>query len=802
MTQHKTAHSDGESLFLSLIHNIPACFIRKDRDGKILFANDKFAELMGTTADQMIGKTVGDFYDGDLGDEARQEDVEVMESGEVVDDIFDDVVDGEIRYYASRKGPVRNEHGEVIGIQSIFWDITKQRVAELALEAEREELRQAKLAADAANRAKGDFLANMSHEIRTPMNAIIGMTDLLLETQLTKTQHEYLSMVQDSGDALLTLLNDILDFSKIEAGKLELETTSFDIRETLGDAMKGLGFRAHNKGLELAVRIDRAIPNSLLGDPGRIRQIIVNLVGNAIKFTEQGEVVLQIECLDKSDAQAKLRFSVIDTGVGIAQEHCSKVFQEFEQADASTTRKFGGTGLGLSISARLVQMMDGNIWVESELGKGSKFQFELPLAVDTSTSATKQPQARVDIQGIRVLIVDDNATNRRILKDMLTNWGMNPTTVSGGNLALQALADANEEEDSFQLVISDVNMPEMDGLMLAKAIVEKALLNPTSVIMLTSGARPTDSSELRSLGVELHLLKPAKQSEVYDAVVQSLSALGTPMQREVVSEAKPHRVPRSSDELRILLAEDNAVNQKLAIGILTKLGHQVTVANNGVEALQQIEDAEFDLVLMDVQMPEMDGLEATRELRRRESRSDQHVPVVALTAHAMKGDRERCCEAGMDDYLTKPIRLQDMADKLAEIFFDPDVSKAGHPLSQENDSINSLIHWPDALANVGNDEELLHDLIELFLSETPGLIDDVVETAKQSGAKSLAAATHSLKGSMTFLNPQPALQFAEKVEQLAAAGDIETASSMIGELQSYVSDVCDVAKSYLAQHKP
>lgn len=801
MTQHKT-HSDGESLFLSLIQNIPACFIRKDRDGKILFANDKFAELMGTTADQMIGKTVGDFYDGDLGDEARQEDVEVMESGEVVDDIFDDVVDGEIRYYASRKGPVRNEHGEVIGIQSIFWDITKQRVAELALEAEREELRQAKLAADAANRAKGDFLANMSHEIRTPMNAIIGMTDLLLETQLTKTQHEYLSMVQDSGDALLALLNDILDFSKIEAGKLELETTSFDIRETLGDAMKGLGFRAHNKGLELAVRIDRAIPDSLLGDPGRIRQIIVNLVGNAIKFTEKGEVVLQIECLEKTDSKSKLRFSVIDTGVGIAEEHCSKVFQEFEQADASTTRKFGGTGLGLSISARLVQMMKGSIWVESELGKGSKFHFDLPLAVDTSEAAKKQPLSRVDIQGIRVLIVDDNATNRRILKDMLTNWGMNPTTVSGGGLALQALVDAEDEDDSFQLVISDVNMPEMDGLMLAKAIVEKSLLNPTGVIMLTSGARPTDSSELRSLGVELHLLKPAKQSEVYNAVVQSLSALGSPMQKEVVSEAKPHQVPRASDELRILLAEDNVVNQKLAIGILTKLGHQVTVADNGKEALQLIEDSEFDLVLMDVQMPEMDGLEATRELRRREGDSDRHLPVVALTAHAMKGDRERCCEAGMDDYLTKPIRLQEMADKLAEIFLDPDRPKvADRHLAASCDSTNSLIHWPDALANVGNDEELLHDLIELFLSETPGLVEDVVKTAKQNGAKSLAAATHSLKGSMTFLNPKPALQFAEKLEQFAAAGDIESAASMIGELQQHVNDVCDVAQSYLTQRK-
>ncbi len=799
MTHHNADHSDGESLFLSLIHNIPACFIRKDREGRILFANDKFAEMIGTKADKMIGKTVGDLYEGDLGDMSRLEDVQVMETGEVLDDVFDDVVDGELRYYASRKGPVRNERGEIIGIQSIFWDITKQRVAELALETEREELENAKQAADNANRAKSDFLANMSHEIRTPMNAIIGMTDLLLETQLTKTQNEYLIMVQDSGEALLALLNDILDFSKIEAGKLELETTAFDIRETLGDAMKGLGFRAHNKGLELAVRIDTAIPTFLLGDSGRIRQIIVNLIGNAIKFTEHGEVVLQIECREVSEAQVTLLFSVIDTGVGIAEEHCDKVFQKFEQADASTTRKFGGTGLGLSISSRLVQMMNGRIWVESELGRGSKFHFEIPLAIDHSSPIAKPLKRQVDIQGIRVLIVDDNATNRRILKDMLTNWGMNPTTASGGSLALQALADANEENDSFQLVISDVNMPEMDGLMLANAIVEKSLLNPTSVIMLTSGARPNDISDLHSLGVKLHLLKPAKQSEVYDAVVQSLSALGSNMATEVISEPRTHKMAKSSNELRILLAEDNLVNQKLAIGILTKLGHHVTLANNGKEALQQIEKSTFDLVLMDVQMPVIDGLAATRELRRRECSTQTHLPVVALTAHAMRGDRERCFEAGMDNYLTKPIRLQDMADKLAELFTDSTSQAKDNHSNKATPQPNAIIHWPEALANVGNDEELLHDLIELFLSETPGLVKDVVAAASPNGSKSLAAATHSLKGSMAFLNPKSALDCAEKVEQLAASGDMDAATSLLSELQQHVSAVCNFAKSYLNQ---
>ncbi len=789
---------DGESLFLSLIHNIPACFLRKDRDGRIVFANERFASLLGTTADNMIGKTIADFYTEEIATAARAEDEDVMRTGDVLEAVFDDIVDGKVHYFASRKGPVRNEQGDVIGVQTIFWDITEQRIAEQALEAEREQLRIAKEEADAANRAKSDFLANMSHEIRTPMNAIIGMTDLLLETQLTTTQHEYLSMVQDSGEALLTLLNDILDFSKIEAGKLELECTTFDIRESLGDTMKGLGFRAHSKGLELAVSVDEEIPKSLIGDPGRIRQIIVNLVGNAIKFTEAGEVVLEIECKQLSETHVTLQFSVVDTGIGIAQENIAKVFQEFEQADASTTRQFGGTGLGLAISSRLVQLMRGRIWVESELGKGSKFQFELPLEIDRSEQALQRSAAQVSIQGVRVLIVDDNATNRRILKDMLTNWGMNPTTTSGGALALQALADAAEEDDEYQLVISDVNMPEMDGLMLAKAIVEKSLLHPGCVIMLTSGARPGDSAELLQIGVTLHLLKPAKQSEMYDAIVSSLSTTGVkPPERQEKTKELPETTP-SLQELRILLAEDNVVNQKLAIGILGKLGHRITVANNGKEALEQIEKSPFDLVLMDVQMPEMDGLEATRELRRREARTLTHLPVVAMTAHAMKGDREHCLAAGMDDYLTKPIRLQDVADKLAELFENSPPEPAANTTTIEtSNNFDDPIHWPTVLVNAGDDQELVNDLVQIFLTEAPNLFSQLNEAANRNDAAAVSAAAHSLKGSCLFLNPIKTTTCAEKIENLSASGDITAVRPMIDELQQYLDGIYRNLKSQI-----
>jgi two-component system, sensor histidine kinase and response regulator len=518
-------------------------------------------------------------------------------------------------------------------------------------------LRFAKEAAEAANRAKSSFLANMSHEIRTPMNAIIGMTELVLDTKLTPSQSEYLAMVRESADSLLALINDILDFSKIEAGKLELHSGVFDLYEELGNTVKSFGLRAHSKGLELACRISPDAPVRLIGDAHRLRQIVVNLLGNAVKFTERGEVVLEVEVQSQSARDVLLHFAVIDTGIGIPADMLDKVFDAFEQADSSTTRKFGGTGLGLAISSRLAELMEGRIWAESDAGRGSRFhftaRFERP-GVNEAGAASEKP-ARVG--DTKVLVVDDNATNRRILEEILGNWGMRPTAASGVREALKLLGEAYQSGKPYDLVLTDANMPELDGFELAKRVDEDKQLGSTVIMMLTSGDRPGDVARCEQFGVAAYLLKPIKQSELFDAIV---AALGIVSAED--DAAKPEAVqglvqPRP---LRILLAEDSLVNQKLAVGVLEKSGHRVTVASDGVEAIAALESREFDLVLMDVQMPKMDGFEATAAIRAKEKLSGGHVPIIAMTAHAMKGDRQRCIDSGMDDYVAKPIRAEQL----------------------------------------------------------------------------------------------------------------------------------------------
>ena len=648
----------SEGLYLSLVENLPVHLIRKDLDGKFTFANQAFCSLLGEKLEDVVGKTDFDYFPQDLAAKYQADDQRVASEDRLFHDVEENTQGAETVYFEVIKTPVHDAAGNVVGTQAIFWDVTSRKRAETELHA-------AKEAAEAASRAKSDFLANMSHEIRTPMNAVIGMTELVLDTSLSRTQREYLTIVRDSAESLLSLINDILDFSKIEAGKLELDAHDFSLRETIGDTMKTMAFRAHAKDLELVWRVDPDVSDCLFGDSNRLRQIIINIVGNAIKFTEAGEVLLESQPVAADDNHVELQISVTDTGIGIPPEKIKKIFETFEQADNSAARRYGGTGLGLAISQRLVEMMNGKIWVESKVGVGSAFHFTVSFTRGNPEHLDANALREVgSVRGRDVLIVDDNETNRRILTEMVEGWEMHSCSAASAADALAMLKRYVSEGKKLPLVISDVHMPETDGFELAARIRNDEALANAIILMLTSGDRPGDVERCDAMGIASYMMKPVKQSELLESIVRTLNTSNTDTPAPAVPEGMPEE---NIPPLDILLVEDSVANQKLAAGLLKRWGHTVTIANNGIEAIEAVGRHSYDVILMDVQMPEMDGLTATTKIREQESRDGTRVPIVAMTAHVMKGDREKCLSAGMDHYVPKPIRKHELYSALASI---------------------------------------------------------------------------------------------------------------------------------------
>ncbi len=786
-TRAEAAMRESEEKYRSILEDVEDGFYEVDLSGNFTLANRALCKIFGYAEAELFGMNNRAYTD-----EANSRLVfkafnEVFKTGQPARVVDYEITtrDGVKVFVETSVALKRDSNGEPCGFRGTLRDISERKRAE-------GELRRAKQAAEAASKAKSEFLANMSHEIRTPMNGIIGMTELALDTQLSAEQREYLVLVKLSADSMLGVINDILDFSKIEAGKLDLDPVAFDLHEISGDTMKTLALRAEQKGLELTCYVPPEVPTALIGDSGRLRQVLVNLVGNAIKFTEHGEINVEVRLEKQTEDDPLLHFIVQDTGIGIPVEKQEVIFEAFAQADGSTNRKYGGTGLGLTISSQLVAMMGGRIWVESPAKfeiRNSKFEianpqspipgpgsaFHFTVAFELQKGGVLWPVTQQgELQGMRVLVVDDNATNRRILDNLLTHWLMEPAVANGGQAALDMLAGASASGRPFALVLLDANMPDMDGFETAVRIVRNPEFAGTTVMMLSSADQQRSIVRCREIGIATYLIKPIRPNELLSAIRSALGvrAIEESMMPTINASLQTDTVKRT----RVLIAEDNIVNQRLALRLLEKKGYDAVVADNGLRALAALAGQEFDLVLMDVQMPEMNGFEATAAIRQQEETSGRHIPIIAMTAHAIKGDEERCLAAGMDGYVSKPIRPEDLF-RLIEQLVPP-------PESARVEPDDNVVYRSAMLAQVDGDPELLAELVTLFLGTYPVLLDDLREGIREHAGSRIMEAAHSLRGAVGNFHATTAVDLAQSLELMGRNGDLQGADDKFIRLEA------------------
>jgi PAS domain S-box-containing protein len=764
----------AQGRLLDAIEHIDAGFVMYGPDERLVICNQRYREIYAATVDPALadGQKVG---------------AELLVPGTPYRDILYGYCRAGIHRFsgltadewvAKRLESHRNPGGIVEQAVGGKWvRISDSRTSDggvVSLRTDITILKQAQQAAEAANKAKSEFLANMSHEIRTPMNGILGMTELALDTPLNTEQREYLGAIHHSAVALLNVLNDILDFSKIEAGRLDLELLPFDLRDCAAESLKFAAPRASEKDLELICDISNVVPTWLVGDPHRLRQVLVNLVGNAVKFTEVGQVVLAVGVESETVDQATLHFRVIDTGIGIAPDIRRAIFEPFTQADGSTTRRYGGTGLGLAICRQLVGLMGGRAWVESELGQGSTFHFT--AAFGKPAEAPPQEAPPMKLWDIPILVVDDNPTNCRILVDTLLSWHMEPTSVPDGETALALIDERRRAGHPFQVVLLDGHMPGLDGFAVAQRLRQQG--HTPKIIMLTSASRSNDAERCRQMSVMAFLVKPVKQADLLRALARVLG-LSSWMRRAVRPTSKAPVLPINRP-LRILLAEDNPINQRVAIRLLEKQGHTVVVAVNGKEAVAEWERQSFDVILMDVQMPQMDGFEATAAIRERERATGRHISIIALTAHALKGDAERCLQAGMDGYLAKPVQPEELARALGNVALQVPSAPPPAPKPPQVVDLRALLN------QVGDDEDLLWELVDIFQETHPATLNDLRQAVSLGDAVRLERAAHTLKGSFANLAAPAACRIAQRLESIGRSQELSEASAVLSELEREV----------------